>query len=63
MSSEWDDLVTAALIGTDRRQRYEPADLLDHAAVLTAARRAGRLPGQLAASGQDTRATVPGPSA
>ena len=25
--------------------------------------RAGRLPGQLAASGQDTRATVPGPSA
>jgi len=45
VSSEWDDLVTAALIGTDRRQRYEPGDLLDRAAALTAARRAGRLPG------------------
>jgi hypothetical protein len=41
---EWDDLVTVALSGTDRRQRHEPGGLLDRAAVLTAARRAGRLP-------------------
>jgi hypothetical protein len=42
---EWDDMVTVALIGTDRRQSHEPGGLLDRAAALTAARRAGRLPG------------------
>jgi hypothetical protein len=61
VSSEWDDLVTAALIGTDRRPQHEPADLLDRAAVLTAARRAGRLAGHGEAAGEadhDPRPTV-----
>lgn len=43
-ADEWDDLVTAALIGTDRRTSHEPGGLLDRAALLTAARRAGQLP-------------------
>jgi hypothetical protein len=42
-SDEWGDLVTVALIGIDRRPSHEPGALLDRAAVLTAARRAGRL--------------------
>jgi Family of unknown function (DUF5691) len=58
VSSEWDDLVTAALIGTDRRPRHEPADLLDRAAVLTAARRAGRLPGRLPGRATKTAVTA-----
>jgi hypothetical protein len=46
---EWDELLAAALIGTERRRIPDPGDdpagtLLDRAAVLTAARRAGRLP-------------------
>lgn len=43
--ADWDELVTAALIGTQRRTASGgPDQLLDRAAVATAARRAGRLP-------------------
>ncbi|MFF7971714.1 DUF5691 domain-containing protein [Streptomyces sp. NPDC007905] len=54
-ASSWDDLVTTALLGTDRRPRAAavpgreaPAALLDAAAVATVRRRAGLRPGRAA---------------
>ncbi|KUN85494.1 hypothetical protein AQJ66_13370 [Streptomyces bungoensis] len=54
-ASSWDDLVTTALLGTDRRPpaeaapgREAPVALLDAAAVATVRRRAGLLPGRAA---------------
>ncbi|MFD4688062.1 hypothetical protein ACFWO0_35945, partial [Streptomyces sp. NPDC058461] len=53
--SSWPDLVTAALLGTDRRTppgtapgRTAPAALLDAAAAATVRRRAGLRPGRAA---------------
>lgn len=40
----WDDLVTTALLGTDRRPSLTPEQLLDEAALQTVRRRAGLLP-------------------
>ncbi|MFI0237037.1 DUF5691 domain-containing protein [Streptomyces sp. NPDC016845] len=40
----WDDLVTTALLGTDRRPSTTPKDLLDEAALQTVRRRAGLRP-------------------
>ncbi|OKJ34162.1 DUF5691 domain-containing protein [Streptomyces sp. CB01580] len=48
----WDELVTSALLGTDRRPARQgggPAELLDAAAILTVRRRAGLLPAPAAA--------------
>jgi hypothetical protein len=54
-TATWDDLVTAALLGTDRRTplgaasgREAPAALLDAAAAQTVRRRAGLRPGRAA---------------
>lgn len=54
-AGSWDDLVTTALLGTDRRPpaeatpgRAAPVALLDAAAVATVRRRAGLLPGRAA---------------
>ncbi|MYU23424.1 DUF5691 domain-containing protein [Streptomyces sp. SID8352] len=66
----WGDLVTAALLGTDRRTspglapgRDAPAALLDAAAVATVRRRAGLRPGtagrRLAPAPDDPRPRVP----
>jgi hypothetical protein len=43
-TGSWPDLVTAALVGTDRGAGSGPDGLLDSAARLTVARRVGRLP-------------------
>ena len=55
----WADLVTAALLGTDRRPLPAPPDLLDRAALEAVARRAGLRPGPAAAAppgpGPDSR--------
>ncbi len=64
--SAWQDLVTASLIGTERAAvpdaPADPAsDLLDRAALLTAARRGGRRPeraGPLTAAGPDVAPAV-----
>ncbi|MFD6619978.1 DUF5691 domain-containing protein, partial [Streptomyces albidoflavus] len=44
----WDDLVTTALLGTDRRPSTTPKHLLDEAALQTVRRRAGLRPSQAA---------------
>jgi hypothetical protein len=70
----WDDLVTAALLGTDRRTppgaapgREAPAALLDAAAVETVRRRAGLRPGRAAArpepAPEDPRPALPAAAA
>lgn len=68
--ASWEELVTAALLGTDRRTppvtapgRDAPAALLDAAAVQTVRRRAGLRPapaaGRPAPAPEDTRPVVP----
>ncbi|WP_330348539.1 DUF5691 domain-containing protein [Streptomyces sp. NBC_00582] len=70
----WDELVTAALLGTDRRTppgaapgRTAPAALLDAAAAETVRRRAGLRPGRAAPRPEpapaDPRPTLPAPAA
>ncbi|MFF4657105.1 DUF5691 domain-containing protein [Streptomyces sp. NPDC001381] len=70
----WDDLVTAALLGTDRRTppgtapgRSAPAALLDAAAAETVRRRAGLRPGRAAPRPEpapaDPRPALPAPAA
>ncbi|TXS52994.1 hypothetical protein EAO75_01685 [Streptomyces sp. uw30] len=72
--SAWEELVTAALLGTDRRTppgcapgREAPVALLDAAAVETVWRRAGLRPARAAEPPQpapeDARATLPAPAA
>lgn len=53
MGEQWADLVASALAGTDRRAGAGPADLLNSAARLTLARRAGQL---------SVAAALPGPA-
>ncbi|MCQ4212503.1 DUF5691 domain-containing protein [Streptomyces longispororuber] len=48
-TTTWDDLVTAALLGTERRSSTTPRALLDEAAVQTVRRRAGLRPAPAAA--------------
>ncbi|MET8469930.1 DUF5691 domain-containing protein [Streptomyces sp. NPDC004856] len=48
-TATWDDLVSAALLGTERRSDRAPLALLDEAAVQTVRRRAGLRPGAAAA--------------
>ncbi|MEB8338683.1 DUF5691 domain-containing protein, partial [Streptomyces endophyticus] len=43
-TATWDDLVSAALLGTERRSDRPPLALLDEAAVHTVRRRAGLRP-------------------
>ncbi|MEU3525392.1 DUF5691 domain-containing protein [Streptomyces sp. NPDC038707] len=70
----WEDLVTTALLGTDRRApahvppgRTAPAALLDAAAVATVRRRAGLRPGRAAGRPErapaDPRPPLPAPAA
>ncbi|MEV3860454.1 DUF5691 domain-containing protein [Streptomyces sp. NPDC050095] len=56
----WDDLVTAALLGTERRPLSRPGELLDEAALQTVRRRAGLRPAP-AATPPDPAATDPRP--
>ncbi|MFC9928487.1 DUF5691 domain-containing protein [Streptomyces sp. NPDC127190] len=69
----WDDLVTAALLGTDRRPaargaagRPAPVALLDEAALATVRRRAGLRPGRAARrperAPEDPRPALPAPA-
>ena len=67
----WPDLVTAALLGTDRRPRPDAPELLDQAALRTVRRRAGLRPGAAsaplvpgdAAAPADPRPPLPEPAA
>ncbi|MFJ4583959.1 DUF5691 domain-containing protein [Streptomyces echinatus] len=72
--SAWEELVTAALLGTDRRAparltpgRTAPAALLDAAAVMTVRRRAGLRPARAAQRPEpapgDPRPALPAPAA
>ncbi|MEV5878670.1 DUF5691 domain-containing protein [Streptomyces sp. NPDC052101] len=72
--SPWEDLVTAALLGTDRRPaayggsgRQAPLALLDEAAVATVRRRAGLRPARAARrpepAAEDPRPALPGAAA
>lgn len=73
-TSLWEELVTSALLGTDRRTppaevltpgKHAPAGLLDAAAVQTVRRRAGLLPAPAAAlpepAPHDARPRLPRP--
>lgn len=70
----WEELVTAALLGTERRTppgsapgREAPVTLLDAAATETVRRRAGLLPGRAAQrpepAARDPRPPLPAPAA
>ncbi|MFG2025117.1 DUF5691 domain-containing protein [Streptomyces sp. NPDC048825] len=72
--SSWEELVTVALLGTERRTlpgtapgREAPGALLDAAAVQTVRRRAGLRPGRAAArperAAEDPRPALPRPAA
>lgn len=72
--SSWEELVTVALLGTERRTlpgrapgREAPGALLDAAAVQTVRRRAGLQPGRAAArpepTAEDPRPALPRPAA
>lgn len=74
-TSLWEELVTSALLGTDRRTppaevltpgKHAPAGLLDAAAVQTVRRRAGLLPAPAAAlpepAPHDARPRLPAPA-
>ena len=72
--SSWEELVTVALLGTERRTlpgiasgREAPGALLDAAAIQTVRRRAGLRPGRAAArpepAAQDPRPALPRPAA
>ncbi|RST12295.1 hypothetical protein E2C00_34565 [Streptomyces sp. WAC05374] len=74
-TTTWEDLVTSALLGTDRRPpaadvmapgKDAPVALLDAAALHTVRRRAGLLPGPAAAlpepAPHDDRPPLPGPA-
>ncbi|MER5459264.1 DUF5691 domain-containing protein [Streptomyces sp. NPDC002668] len=74
-TSLWEELVTSALLGTDRRtppaevltpDKHAPAGLLDAAAVQTVRRRAGLLPAPAAAlpepAPHDARPRLPAPA-
>ncbi|WP_235991104.1 DUF5691 domain-containing protein, partial [Streptomyces ureilyticus] len=72
--SSWEELVTVALLGTERRTlpgiaygREAPGALLDAAAIQTVQRRAGLRPGRAAArpesAAQDPRPALPRPAA
>ncbi|NEB82193.1 hypothetical protein G3I40_44330, partial [Streptomyces sp. SID14478] len=56
----WDDLVTTALLGTERRSSTPPGALLDETALQTVRRRAGLRPAP-AATPPDPAATDPRP--
>ncbi|WP_306321051.1 MULTISPECIES: DUF5691 domain-containing protein [unclassified Streptomyces] len=62
-TATWDDLVSAALLGTERRSARPPLALLDEAAVHTVRRRAGLTPAAATApperAGDDPRPPLP----
>ncbi|MBO1335132.1 DUF5691 domain-containing protein [Streptomyces sp. VRA16 Mangrove soil] len=63
MAVSWDELVTAALLGTERRGAVTPRGLLDEAAAQTVRRRAGLRPAPAPAppepAGDDPRTPLP----